>query len=93
MEAIHVGGSRTPLPVFEKAFELIGSRIGVLYGMTEAPVTSYLPPHALEAEEPRRRQLMASVAVLALVALSVVVYFAMPSLDLIIAKARVGLFR
>jgi acyl-CoA synthetase (AMP-forming)/AMP-acid ligase II len=61
LEAIHVGGSRTPLPVFEKAFELIGSRIGVLYGMTEAPVTSYLPPHALEAEEPRRRQLMESV--------------------------------
>jgi acyl-CoA synthetase (AMP-forming)/AMP-acid ligase II len=61
LEAIYVGGSRTPLPVFERAFELIGSRIGVLYGMTEAPVTSYLPPHALEAEEPRRRQLMESV--------------------------------
>jgi acyl-CoA synthetase (AMP-forming)/AMP-acid ligase II len=61
LEALYVGGSRIPLPIFERAFDVIGPRIGVLYGMTEAPVTSYLPPESLEGEEPRRRQLMESV--------------------------------
>jgi len=48
LQAIHVGGSRIPPAVFERALELIGPRIGVLYGLTEAPVTCYLPPRALE---------------------------------------------
>ena len=34
---------------------LIGPRIGVLYGMTEAPVSCYLPPRALEPEAVRGR--------------------------------------
>jgi acyl-CoA synthetase (AMP-forming)/AMP-acid ligase II len=61
VEAIYVGGSRIPLAVFEHAFDLIGPRIGVVYGMTEAAITCYLPPAALEADAPRRRQLMESV--------------------------------
>ncbi|HEY7299057.1 MAG TPA: AMP-binding protein [Xanthobacteraceae bacterium] len=61
LEAIYVGGSRIPPPVFERAFELIGARIGVLYGMTEAPVTCYLPPESLASDALRRRQLMESV--------------------------------
>ena len=53
-EAIHVGGSRIPPAVFERALELIGPRIGVLYGLSEAPVTCYLPPAALKSERAPR---------------------------------------
>src|SRR3954471_19307364 len=55
LQAVYVGGSRIPLPVFERALELLGPRIGVLYGITEAPVTCYLPPQRLasKAERPR----------------------------------------
>ncbi|MGA7486574.1 MAG: AMP-binding protein [Xanthobacteraceae bacterium] len=55
LQAIHVGGSRIPPDAFEHALERIGARIGVLYGLTEAPVTCYLPPHALEPEAVRGR--------------------------------------
>jgi len=55
LQAIHVGGSRIPPAVFERALALIGPRIGVLYGLTEAPVTCYLPPRALEPEAMRER--------------------------------------
>lgn len=61
LQTIHVGGSRIPPMVFERALELLGSRISTLYGMTEAPVTSYLPPAALDAPLERRRTLIESV--------------------------------
>ncbi len=51
LEAIHVGGSRIPPAVFERALALLGPRIGVLYGMTEAPVSCYLPPNMLAGPE------------------------------------------
>ena len=60
LQVVHVGGSRIPLTVFEQALTLLGPRIGVLYGMTEAPVTCYLPPHRLEPPAGRAR-LMESV--------------------------------
>jgi acyl-CoA synthetase (AMP-forming)/AMP-acid ligase II len=60
LEAIYVGGSRIPPNVFERALDLLGLRIGVLYGMTEAPITCYLPPARL-ANEPERSRLMESV--------------------------------
>jgi acyl-CoA synthetase (AMP-forming)/AMP-acid ligase II len=47
LEAIYVGGSRIPSAVFERALDLVGPRIGVLYGMTEAPICSYLRPEEL----------------------------------------------
>ncbi len=47
LEAIHVGGSRLPPSVFQRALRTIGPRVGVLYGLTEAPVTCYLPPQRL----------------------------------------------
>ncbi len=47
LQAIYVGGSRIPPVVFERALDLIGPRIGVLYGLTEAPITCYLPPQPL----------------------------------------------
>jgi acyl-CoA synthetase (AMP-forming)/AMP-acid ligase II len=61
LQVIHVGGSRIPPAVFERALEMLGPKIGVLYGLTEAPVTCYLPPHALGADAARRGQLIQSV--------------------------------
>jgi len=37
--------------VFERALDIIGPKIGALYGLTEAPVTCYLPPRALDPKE------------------------------------------
>jgi acyl-CoA synthetase (AMP-forming)/AMP-acid ligase II len=50
LEAIYVGGSRIPSAVFERALDLVGPRIGVLYGMTEAPICCYLPPQELAGD-------------------------------------------
>jgi acyl-CoA synthetase (AMP-forming)/AMP-acid ligase II len=50
LQAIYVGGSRIPPDIFERALHIVGSRIGALYGLTEAPVTCYLPPSSLAAE-------------------------------------------
>jgi acyl-CoA synthetase (AMP-forming)/AMP-acid ligase II len=61
LQAIHVGGSRIPPAVFERALEMLGPKIGVLYGLTEAPVTCYLPPRQLGADAGRRGQLIQSV--------------------------------
>lgn len=60
LEAIHVGGSGIPSAVFERALAVLGPKIGVLYGLTEAPVTCYLPPDRL-ADEAARQSLVHSV--------------------------------
>jgi acyl-CoA synthetase (AMP-forming)/AMP-acid ligase II len=60
LEAVYVGGSRILPAIFERALELIGPKIGVLYGLTEAPVTSYLPPQCLAAGR-QRSELIHSV--------------------------------
>jgi acyl-CoA synthetase (AMP-forming)/AMP-acid ligase II len=61
LQAIHVGGSRIPTGIFEHALEVIGPKIGVLYGLTEAPVTCYLPPQHLDVDAKRQRRRMDSV--------------------------------
>ncbi len=61
LQAIYVGGSRIPPSTFERALELVGPKIGVLYGLTEAPVTCYLPPQSLAADAEHRSRLMHSV--------------------------------
>jgi acyl-CoA synthetase (AMP-forming)/AMP-acid ligase II len=61
LDAIHVGGSRIPPDAFERALDLIGPRIGPLYGLTEAPITCYLPPKALDTSATRRRELIDSI--------------------------------
>lgn len=60
LEAIYVGGSRIPSTIFERALDLIGPRIGVLYGMTEAPICCYLAPQEL-ADPTTRTQRMETV--------------------------------
>jgi acyl-CoA synthetase (AMP-forming)/AMP-acid ligase II len=59
LEAVHVGGSRIPTAAFERTLDLLGPRIGVLYGMTEAPITCYLPPQELTGAQ--RGRLIESV--------------------------------
>ena len=49
LRAIVIGGSRLPGAVFDTALARIGPRIGVLYGMTEAPISTYLPPARFDA--------------------------------------------
>jgi acyl-CoA synthetase (AMP-forming)/AMP-acid ligase II len=61
LEAVHVGGSQIPPPVFERALELLGPKIGVLYGLTEAPITCYLPPRRFAEEPTRQHELVRSV--------------------------------
>jgi acyl-CoA synthetase (AMP-forming)/AMP-acid ligase II len=61
LQAIYVGGSRIPPDVFERALDIIGPKIGTLYGLTEAPVTCYLRPGALDPREGDRDRLMHSV--------------------------------
>jgi acyl-CoA synthetase (AMP-forming)/AMP-acid ligase II len=61
LESVHVGGSRIAPPVFERALDLFGPRIGVLYGLTEAPVTCYLRAERLTGEARKRAALMESV--------------------------------
>jgi len=60
LQAIYVGGSRIPPDTFARALDLIGAKIGVLYGLTEAPVTCYLPPRKL-ADEPKLMQSVGQV--------------------------------
>ena len=47
--------------MFERALDVLGPRIGVLYGLTEAPVTCYMPPRTLATDAERRSRLMQSV--------------------------------
>ncbi|MEQ9811960.1 MAG: class I adenylate-forming enzyme family protein [Azospirillaceae bacterium] len=60
LEVVHVGGSRLNADAFARALDLIGPKIGILYGLTEAPITTYLPPADLAAPGPGRQRLMGS---------------------------------
>jgi acyl-CoA synthetase (AMP-forming)/AMP-acid ligase II len=61
LQAIHVGGSRIPPGVFERALATVGPKIGVLYGLTEAPVTCYLRPDQLDCDAERQARMIHSV--------------------------------
>src|SRR5262249_30078343 len=61
LQAVYVGGSRLPRSVFERALAAMGPKIGVLYGLTEAPVTCYMPPQALDTPTRERARLLESV--------------------------------
>ena len=67
-----------------------------IYSLVDSQLVVAVPYIATRGEQlrnKRRLQLLAFPAVFGLLALFVAVYFVMPSLDLVIAKARVGLFR
>lgn len=61
LAAIYVGGSRLPPATFQRALDLLGPRIGILYGLTEAPITTYLPPQDFATQDAvLRERLMGS---------------------------------
>jgi hypothetical protein len=53
----------------------------------------YITTKSEQIQSKRRRRFLIIAVMLVLVAMLLVVYLVMPPLDLIIAKARVGLFR
>lgn len=61
LEAIHVGGSRIPRSLFMSAQETIGSKVGVVYGLTEAPICCCLDPQRLDCAPEIRNRLIESV--------------------------------
>lgn len=60
LRAIDVGAAAIPPDVFMRLIDTFGARFGVLYGLTEAPWTCYLPPESL-AEPATRTKLIRSV--------------------------------
>jgi acyl-CoA synthetase (AMP-forming)/AMP-acid ligase II len=48
LKVVHVGGSAIPPSIFERTLAVLGPRVGVHYGLTEAPFTTYLAPERLE---------------------------------------------
>jgi acyl-CoA synthetase (AMP-forming)/AMP-acid ligase II len=61
LQVVHVGGSRIPPTVFERTIAAIGPRVGVLYGLTEAPITCYLRPQQLDCDAQQQARLIHSV--------------------------------
>jgi len=61
LRAIQVGGSRLPPDAFGALLDRIGPRIGILYGLTEAPISCMLPPVELDVPEPERTARMGRV--------------------------------
>jgi acyl-CoA synthetase (AMP-forming)/AMP-acid ligase II len=61
LEAIHVGGSRIPRSLFDRAMETMGPKVGVVYGLTEAPICCCLDPQQLDCPPERRDRLIESV--------------------------------
>jgi acyl-CoA synthetase (AMP-forming)/AMP-acid ligase II len=60
LRAIDVGGAAIPPETFEAALVAFGPKIGVLYGLTEAPWSCYQPPLDLAAPpEARARRVRA----------------------------------
>ncbi len=49
LRSIFIGGSRVAENLFQQALETLGPKIGVLYGMTEAPISCVLHPKAIAA--------------------------------------------
>jgi acyl-CoA synthetase (AMP-forming)/AMP-acid ligase II len=61
LRVIDVGAAAIPAKLFDRLVAAFGPRIGVLYGLTEAPWSCYLPPSSLDAGSEIRRQRMRSV--------------------------------
>lgn len=61
LRAIDIGAAAVPPDLFAQALDAFGPKIGVLYGLTEAPWSCYQPPHALDAPPDIRRARMQSV--------------------------------
>jgi acyl-CoA synthetase (AMP-forming)/AMP-acid ligase II len=61
LRGVILGGSRLPPAEFAAALDRLGPRLGLLYGMTEAPISTFLPPSALDGPPEQRGAAMATV--------------------------------
>lgn len=61
LRAIDVGGAAIPSDTFEAALVAFGPKIGVLYGLTEAPWSCYQPPLDLAGPPETRARRLRSV--------------------------------
>jgi uncharacterized protein involved in exopolysaccharide biosynthesis len=91
--AFAAGGGLTVLLEF---FDTTIRRTADIYGIVDSALVVQVPYIVTEIEKrriQRRKKLLIVAAVLAVLVALVVAYFMVTQLDLIIAKARVGLFR
>ncbi len=61
LRTIDVGAASIPPALFERLVRAFGPRISVLYGLTEAPWSCYLPARAFDAAPEVRQRLMGTV--------------------------------
>jgi len=61
LRTIDVGAAAIPPDLFGRLVRAFGPRIGVLYGLTEAPWSCYLPPSAMDARPQVQARRMRSV--------------------------------
>jgi acyl-CoA synthetase (AMP-forming)/AMP-acid ligase II len=61
LRSIDIGAASVPPETFEQALDAFGPKIGVLYGLTEAPWSCYQPPSALDASPHIQRARITSV--------------------------------
>jgi hypothetical protein len=89
-------GAGAGLVLLLEILDMTIRRTADIYGLVDSQLVFSVPYIATRDEQlrnKRRVQLLALAAMFALLTVLIVAYFVMPSLDLIIAKARVGLFR
>ncbi len=60
LKTLDVGAATIPRDTFLQALDVIGPRLAVIYGLTEAPWTCYLPSQELDASRERRSRLIHS---------------------------------
>ncbi len=61
LRAMDIGAAAIPPDLFERLLEAFGPRIGIIYGLTEAPWCCYQPPSAFAADAATRALRMRSV--------------------------------
>jgi acyl-CoA synthetase (AMP-forming)/AMP-acid ligase II len=61
LRSIDMGAASVPAATFEQALDAFGSKIGVLYGLTEASWSCYQPPSALDVPPDIRKARMTTV--------------------------------
>jgi acyl-CoA synthetase (AMP-forming)/AMP-acid ligase II len=61
LRAIDIGAAAVAPELFERVLDAFGPRIGILYGLTEAPWSCYQPPAAFACGVEERAQRMRSV--------------------------------
>jgi acyl-CoA synthetase (AMP-forming)/AMP-acid ligase II len=61
LRAIEVGAAAIAPDLFRRVLDAFGPRVGVIYGLTEAPWSCYLPPSSFECEPEQQSLRMRSV--------------------------------